>query len=148
MGRSLGASSIGLIEKNGLLAIGDNRAVILAKAQNARDLAKAQFAEGIDPSGAKQEENRLRLQAKRQTFEEIGEAFPAKQRKEGQSAATLSKTEYHLELAKRDFGRKTVAEITATMILQTLRKVEIEGWTPPSRPHRFGVSLCGREWCG
>jgi integrase len=66
----------------------------------------------------------MRLEAKGQTFEKIGVAFLAKQRKVGKSAATLSKTEYHLKLASRDFGRKPIIEITAPMILKTLREVE------------------------
>jgi len=113
--------------KERLLVIGDYPSVTLAKARQVRDLAKAQLAEGVDPSEAKQEEKRLRLEAKGQTFEKIGAAFLAKQRKEGKSAATLSKTEYHLKLANRDFGRKPVTEITAPMILKTLRKVEAKG---------------------
>ena len=107
--------------------IGDYPSVTLAKARQARDVAKAQLTDGIDPGVAKQEEKRLRLEAKGQTFEKIGEAFLAKQRKEGQSAATLSKTEYHLKLANRDFGRKPITEITALMILMALRKVEAKG---------------------
>lgn len=113
--------------KERLLVIGDYPAVTLAKARQARDVAKAQLADGIDPSEAKQDEKRLRLEAKGQTFEKIGEAFLAKQRKEGKSAATLSKTEYHLKLANRDFGRKPITEITAPMILKALRKVEAKG---------------------
>ncbi len=113
--------------KERLLVIGDYPAVSLAKARQARDIAKAQLADGIDPSEAKQEEKRLRLEAKGQTFEKIGAAFLTKQRKEGKSAATLSKTEYHLKLANRDFGRKPITEITAPMILKTLRKVEAKG---------------------
>lgn len=65
--------------------------------------------------------------AKSQTFEKIGAAVLAKQRKEGKSAVTLSKIEYHLKLANRDFGRKPVTGITAPMILKTLRKVEAKG---------------------
>jgi len=107
--------------------IGDYPAVTLAKARQARDAAKAQLADGIDPSEAKQEEKRLRLEAKGQTFEKIGASFLAKQRNEGKSAATLSKTEYHLKLANRDFGGKPITEITAPMILKTLRKVEAKG---------------------
>lgn len=113
--------------KERLLVIGDYPAVSLAKARQARDVAKAQLADGVDPSEAKQEEKRLRLEAKGQTFEKIGAAFLAKQRQEGKSAATLSKTEYHIKLANRDFGRKPVSEITAPMILKTLRKVEAKG---------------------
>ncbi|WP_246252387.1 tyrosine-type recombinase/integrase [Parasulfitobacter algicola] len=113
--------------KERLLVIGDYPAVTLAKARQARDIAKSQLANGIDPSEAKQEEKRLRQEVNGQTFEKIGAAFLAKQRNEGKSAATLSKTEYHLKLANRDFGGKPVTEITAPMILKTLRKVEAKG---------------------
>ena len=113
--------------KERLLVIGDYPAVSLAKARQSRDLAKAQLADGIDPNEAKQEDRRVRLEAKGQTFEKIGSAFLAKQRKEGKSMATLSKTEYHLKLANQDFGRKPITEITAPMILKALRKVEAKG---------------------
>jgi len=113
--------------KERLLVIGDYPAVSLAKARQSRDLAKAQLADGIDPNEAKQEDRRVRLEANGQTFEKIGSAFLAKQRKEGKSAATLSKTEYHLKLANQDFGRRPITEITAPMILKTLRKVEAKG---------------------
>ncbi|MFT6944928.1 MAG: integrase, partial [Yoonia sp.] len=43
------------------------------------------------------------------------------------SKATLDKTEYHLKLANQDFGNKPITEITAPMILKTLRKVEAKG---------------------
>ena len=113
--------------KERLLSIGVYPDVSLAQARKAKEAARSNVAEGIDPSEAKQEEKRLRLEAKGQTFETIGASFLAKQRKEGKSAATLSKTEYHLKLANRDFGRKPITEITAPMILKTLRKVEAKG---------------------
>jgi integrase len=113
--------------KEKLLVIGDYPAVTLAKARLARDAAKALLADSVDPNEAKQEDRRIRLEANGQTFEKISDAFLAKQRKEGKSAATLSKTEYHLKLANQDFGRKPITEITAPMILKTLRKVEAKG---------------------
>ncbi|WP_244508614.1 tyrosine-type recombinase/integrase [Litoreibacter albidus] len=113
--------------KEKLFVIGDYPAESLAKARQARDMAKAQLADGIDPNEAKQEDKRIRLEAKGRIFAKIGEAFLAKQREEGKSAATLSKTEYHLKLANQDFGRKPITEITAPMILKTLRKVEAKG---------------------
>lgn len=110
-----------------LLSIGAYPAVSLAQARAARDDARAKVAEGIDPSEAKQEDKRIRLAVKGETFEKLGQAFLAKQRKEGKSKATLDKTAYHLKLANRDFGRKPITEITAPMILKTLRKVEAKG---------------------
>lgn len=113
--------------KEKLLVIGDYPSIGLAQARKARDSAKALLAQGVDPNEAKQEDRRIRLEAKRQTFQKIGQMFLNKQRKEGKSAATLSKTEYHLKLANCDFGRKPISEITVPMILKTLRKVEAKG---------------------
>lgn len=79
--------------KEKLLVIGDYPAVSLAQARQARDAAKAQLADGVDPNEAKQEDKRIRLEAKGQTFEKIGAAFLNKQRIEGKSKATLDKTE-------------------------------------------------------
>ena len=113
--------------KEKLLSIGAYPAVTLVKARAVRDDARAKVSDGIDPSEAKQEEKRTRLAAKGETFEKLGQAFLAKQRKEGKTKATLDKTAYHLKLANRDFGRKPITEITAPMILKTLRKVEAKG---------------------
>ena len=113
--------------KERLLSIGVYPDVSLAMARKAKEDARAKVAADIDPSEAKQEAKRIRLEAKGQTFEKLGQAFLAKQRKEGKSPATLSKTEYHLKLANRDFGRHPISEITAPMVLKTLKKVEAKG---------------------
>jgi hypothetical protein len=128
--------------KEKLLKIWDYPAVTLAKYRLARDAAKALLADSVDPNEAKQEDRRVWLEANGQTFKKISDPFPAKQRKEGKSAATLSKTEYHLRLANQDFGRKLITEITVPMILKTLRKVEAKGNYETAhrlRAYRFGV---------
>lgn len=113
--------------KERLLSIGVYPKVSLVQARKAKEAARVDVAAGIDPSEAKQEDKRIQMEAKGQTFAKIGETFLTKQRKEGKSAATLSKTEYHLKLANQDFGRKPISEITAPMILKTLRKIEAKG---------------------
>ncbi|MBB3994745.1 integrase [Sulfitobacter undariae] len=113
--------------KEKLFVIGDYPAHSLAQARKARDAAKALLAQGIDPNEAKQEDKRILEAAKGETFIKLGQAFLAKQHKEGKSKATLDKTEYHLKLANQDFGQKPITEITAPMILKTLRKVEAKG---------------------
>ncbi|WP_245780949.1 integrase arm-type DNA-binding domain-containing protein [Litoreibacter janthinus] len=70
--------------KERLLSIGVYPEVSLAQARKAKEGARSSVAEGIDPSEAKQEAKRLRLEAKGQTFEKIGAAFLAKQRKRGE----------------------------------------------------------------
>lgn len=113
--------------KEKLIVFGDYPAVSLSKARELRDAARTNLADGLDPSELKQEEKLRRAEASGQTFEKIGAAFLAKQRKEGKSKATLDKTAYHLKLANRDFGKKPITAITAPMILRTLRKVEAKG---------------------
>ena len=113
--------------KERLFSIGVYPDVSLAQARKAKEQARAQVAAGIDPSEAKQEEKHRRIELKGQTFEKLGVAFLNKQRKEGKTKATLDKTEYHLRLANHDFGRKPITEITAPMILKTLKKVEAKG---------------------
>ena len=113
--------------KERLLSIGAYPDIGLAQARKTKESARANVAAGIDPSEAKQKEKRQRREVSDQTFEKLGAEFLVKQQKEGKSTATLFKTEYHLKLASRDFGRKPITEITAPMILKTLRKVEAKG---------------------
>ncbi len=113
--------------KERLLSIGQYPDVSLAQARKAKEIARAQVAQGIDPSEAKQEAKAIAREAQGNTFAKIGAAFLEKQRKEGKSKATLDKTAYHLKLANADFGRKPITEITAPMILRTLRKQEAKG---------------------
>ncbi|GLQ26259.1 tyrosine-type recombinase/integrase [Sulfitobacter pacificus] len=116
-----------LYGKERLFSIGVYPDVTLAQARKAKEEARAKLATEIDPSEAKQTEKRMKREEAGQTFEKIGAEFLAKQRKEGKTKATLDKTEYHLKLANRDFGRRPITEITAPMILKTLRKVEAKG---------------------
>ncbi len=109
------------------MSIGPYPAISLQQARQARDTARSQIAAGGDPSESKQEEKRIRREAQDQTFQKVGEEFLSKQRKEGKSEATLSKTAYHLKLANKEFGRKAITEITAPIILRCLRKAEAKG---------------------
>ena len=116
-----------LYGKERLNSIGVYPDVTSAQARKAKEMARVKVAAEIDASEAKQTEKWVKREEVGQTFEKIGTEFLAKQRKEGKSKATLDKTEYHLKLANRDFGRRPITEITAPMILKTLRKVEAKG---------------------
>jgi integrase len=113
--------------KERLLSIGVYPEVSLAQARKAKEDARAKLAAGVDPSEAKQMERRVKQEEAAQTFELIGRLFLEKQRMEGKSKATLDKTEYHLKLANRDFGRRPITDINAPLILKTLKKVEAKG---------------------
>ena len=116
-----------LYGKERLFSIGVYPDVTLAQARKAKEEARAKVAAGADPSEAKQAEKRVKREEAGRTFEKIGGEFLDKQRKEGKTKATLDKTEYHLKLANRDFGRRPITEINAPLILKTLRKVEAKG---------------------
>jgi integrase len=113
--------------KEKLVVFGDYPAISLLQARQSRDAARAELAIGRDPSEIRQEKKRIRQESQGHTFEKVGAAFLDKQRREGKSVATLSKTEYHLKLANRDFGKKPISEITSPMVLRCLRKVEAKG---------------------
>ena len=113
--------------KEKLLSIGAYPAISLLQARQARDAARAALAAGLDPSEQKQEERRSRREMLGHTFAKMGAEFVEKQRKEGKSAPTLAKSEYHLKLANREFGNKPITAITSPMILWFLRKIEAKG---------------------
>jgi len=113
--------------KEKLLSIGAYPAISLLQARQARDAARASLAAGLDPSEQKQEERRSRREMLGHTFAKMGAEFVEKQRKEGKSAPTLAKSEYHLKLANREFGNKPITAITSPMILRFLRKIEAKG---------------------
>lgn len=116
-----------LLGREKKLSLGAYPAISLVQARKLKDEARALIAQDIDPSEVKQEAKLSKREAQANTFKSIGEAFFEKQRKEGKSKATLDKTAYHLKLANADFGRKPISEITAQMILRTLRKQEAKG---------------------
>ena len=113
--------------KEKLMVFGDYPAISLLQARQARDAARVELAVGIDPNETKQEAIRSKRESQGHTFAKVGAAFLDKQRKEGKSPATLSKTEYHLKLANRDFGGKPISEVNSPMVLRCLRKVEAKG---------------------
>ena len=113
--------------KEKLLSFGKYPAISLAQARTLRDAARAAVASGVDPGETKQEEKRIRREGRRQTFAKLADAFLTKAEKEGRAKATLEKNEWLLGMAKVDFGKKPMAEVTAPMVLACLRKVEAKG---------------------
>lgn len=113
--------------KERLLVIGRYPDVSLAQARAARDTARAELANGIDPGEAQKEAKRIRQQDQQQTFSKVAAAFLSKVVKEGRAPATVAKNEWLLGMASADFGRKPINEITSPIVLRCLRKVEAKG---------------------
>ncbi len=96
-------------------------------ARTRRETAKRVLAEGADPSVRTRQEKHAGQAKLENTFDRIAEEFLAKAEREDKSRATLTKKRWLLDMARRDFGKKAIEEITAADVLATLRKVEARG---------------------
>ncbi len=125
--------------KRKTLAIGVYPAVSLAQARKARDAAKAQLAQGIDPSTAKRKEKAARAADAANTFEAVALAWlkaTAAQRTEGTSERARN------WLAGDVFpslGNKPMSSIGPRDVLAVLKKVEARGAMDTAR--RIGQTV-------
>ncbi len=113
--------------KEKLLVFGDYPSISLAQARQSRDAARAQVANGLDPSEIKKQKALMEGETKAQTFEKVAERFMAKITEEGRAVATLVKYEWILGKVNPEIGNKPITEITAPMVLSCLRKMEVKG---------------------
>lgn len=113
--------------KQKTLAVGAYPVVTLEKARNARLAAKRQLAEGIDPGDTKKAEKRARRVAAANTFDAVSTEYVEKLRQEGRSPRTISKIEWLLGIARPIIGRRPIAEISSSEVLDVLRLVEKRG---------------------
>jgi len=113
--------------KEGLLSFGPYPDISLKDARNMRDEARVQVANGLNPATVKREEKAQEIGKTENTFNKVADQFVHKSEKDGKSEATLKKLKWLLEEARKDFGHLLVTNITAPMILKTLRKREATG---------------------
>jgi len=113
--------------KEKLLSLATYPDVSLAKAREAREAARRQLAADIDPSSARQEEEREKADAAANDFEKVAREWL--ENVEGGWA-----TVYHGDTAKRfqafvfpTIGRRPIASVTAAELLPLLRKIEARG---------------------
>ncbi len=109
------------------LSFGAYPSVTLSDARKLKDEARATLAAGSDPGVVKQARKRAERERRGITFAAQAEAFIEKARREGKASATMSKTEWLLQMACSDFGATPISEVTAPMILACLRRVEAKG---------------------
>lgn len=113
--------------KEKLLSFGKYPAKTLKAARADRDEAKGQLASGNDPAAVKKSHEAEKLRLEEHLFARLVEAYLEKLRKEGRAPVTVMKNRWLLEKATADFGNVPVAEITAPLILKTLKKIEEKG---------------------
>lgn len=113
--------------KQKTLSIGVYPSVSLAQARAARDKAKQQLAQGIDPSSAKREEKQARALESANTFEAVAREWLAKQvatianSTHGKVSAWLEKDVFPY------IGSKPIATISPRDVLAALRHMEARG---------------------
>ena len=113
--------------KEGLLSFGPYPDISLKDARKLRDEARSQVAKGLNPAALKREKKAEELGLSEHTFNKVADQFVHKSEKDGKSEATLKKLKWLLEDARKDFGHLPITDITAPMILKTLRKREATG---------------------
>ncbi len=89
-----------------------------------RDEARANHAKGVDPGQLKQEQKRTAIEKGGNTFAHVAAAHVAKKVKEGLAEITLKKMRWILNMAYADFGNMPISEVTAPIVLKTLKKRE------------------------
>ena len=110
--------------KEGKLSFGSYPDISLKEARDLRDEARGQLANGINPSALKREKHAEAMGKTENTFNRLADQYVEKLTKEGRAKSTLKKLEWLLEDARRDFGHIPIADITAPIVLKTLKKRE------------------------
>jgi integrase len=113
--------------KEKLLSLGTYPDVSLARARAAREEARRQLAEGIDPSEARQQAKREKAEAAANDFETVAREWL--ENVKGSWAAV-----YYGDTLKRfeafvfpTIGRRPIANVTAAELLPLLRQIEARG---------------------
>lgn len=106
-------------DKQKVFAIGPYPLVSLADARAARDDAKRLLLQGVDPNAQKKEERAAKI-----PFRLLAEEYLEKLRREGRAEQTMRKLTWLMDMANASLGDKPIREITAPMVLETLRVLE------------------------
>ena len=130
--------------KEKLLSIGSYPEISLMEARAKRDEARKQIVKEKDPSETKQEKKLQELISDGNTFSKIAEQYVAKLIKEGRAENTLKKINWLLGMANADLGNKPITEITAPIVLQTLKKFEAKGIYETARRLRSTIGAVFR----
>lgn len=113
--------------KEKLLAFGAYPAIGLKQARILRDEARANLANGLDPAMLKKEAKITKLRNTHNTFEAVAARYIEKKSKEGKAKATLKKNKWIISIANKDIGGMPMGDITAPIVLGSLRKREALG---------------------
>jgi integrase len=125
------------------LRIGPYPAIGLSDARAERDAAKGLLARGIDPvehAKAVKGDEAATAAVEATTFGVVADELLAKKRAERKAAATLSKLEWLLGIAKAGIGSRPIASVKPSEVLDVLRSVEAKGHHESARRLRSLIS--------
>jgi integrase len=110
------------------LALGVYPTVSISAAREKARLAKAELADGNDPSEIKKQQKIAKQISINNSFNAIALEFIEKRKAEGAAQVTLDKLNWIVEKKLSPFiGRLPVSEITPVQILNALRHIEADG---------------------
>ncbi len=110
------------------LALGVYPVVSISAAREKARLAKAELADGNDPSEIKKQQKISKQISLNNSFSAIAHEFIEKRKAEGAAQVTLDKLNWIVQKKLSPFiGRLPVSEITPVQILNALRHIEAEG---------------------
>ena len=129
--------------KQKILAIGVYPRVSLIEARAAREAAKVQLREGVDPM-----QGRARAKIEREmaidSFETVAKEYVQNLRREGRAEITVEKVEWVLGHAYPILGPMAVRSIRPADVLAVLRKVESKGRYETARRLRSTIGAVCR----
>jgi hypothetical protein len=133
-------------DKRKTLALGVYLAVTLAKARKRRDEARDLLAQGQDPSVVKKAEKVACVVAAVNTFRAVAIEFHGT-KADGWSASYAEKWIRLMEKGQLPYlGRLPLAQITAPMLLEALRRVEKHGVIDIAHTLRRSAGQVFRYW--
>ena len=110
------------------LALGAWPEISLAKARQARDDARAQIGEGIDPGLERKKSKAVAKISAANTFAAIGAEFiEHKMLGEGKAPATILKARWFLDLLIPAIGQLPITDVDPQMLLAAIKRLEAKG---------------------
>ena len=113
--------------KEQLLSIGKYPDLGLKEARKARDAARNQIAEGLNPAFEKKREAIAALVGAANTFKAVADEYIEKRIQEGLKTITTDKAKWLLAQLEPALGSRPIADIEPFELLAVLKKVEASG---------------------
>lgn len=113
--------------KRKTLALGTYPKRSLAEARRARDDAKEELEQRVDPSETRKLAKLGVIRAAADTFELVANEWLSKIEREGRAEPTLKKSRWFVSLLSSSIGSRPISLITAPELLLALRRIEARG---------------------